>query len=126
MKKILLFLIAALTIIAYLTVSAPLSANSAEDYKVIKRVAKSKKSNGEISWFRLEVTDKRTKKASVNIKIPFALVDLVADCIKDDIKIDDDKCDIDFKKILKILKQHGPMTIIEVDEDDTKVRIWFE
>lgn len=125
MKKNLMMLTVVFMITALLMVSAPLKASSAEDYKVIKKAAKGKK-GGDITWFRIEVTDKKTKKASVKIKIPFALVDMLTDCVKDDIKIKDDKCDIDFKKVMKILKQHGPMTIVEVDEEDSKVRIWFE
>jgi hypothetical protein len=113
-------------IAAFLVAAMPLNADSADDYKVIKKAAKGKKGSSEITWFKLEVTDKKTNKATVKIKIPFALVDLLTDCVKDDIKIDNDKCDIDFKKVMKILKKHGPMTIVEVDEDDSKVRIWFE
>ncbi len=126
MKKNLLMCSIVLMIAAFLVAAMPLNADSADDYKVIKKAAKGKKGSSEITWFKLEVTDKKTNKATVKIKIPFALVDLLTDCVKDDIKIDNDKCDIDFKKVMKILKKHGPMTIVEVDEDDSKVRIWFE
>lgn len=121
-----MMLTAIFMVMALLMAAAPLKASSAEDYKVIKKAAKNKKGNGDITWFRIEVTDKKSNKSSVKIKIPFALVDLLTDCVKDDIKIHNDKCNIDFKEVMKILKKHGPMTIVEVDEDDSKVRIWFE
>ena len=99
--------------------------SSSEDYKVIKNAVKGKKKSGDISWFRIEVTDKKTRKTKVKIRIPIGLVDLLSDCDKD-IKIDDGKCKINLKKILEELKKNGPMTLIEVDDDDGYVRIWFE
>ncbi len=102
---------------------------SSDDYKVIKNAVRAHDSSGDVAWFRLEVTDKKSDKASVKIKIPIALVDLVADSIGEDIKIKDDKgdkCDLDLKKLIKVLKSSGPMTLIEVDDADALVKIWFE
>lgn len=99
--------------------------SSSEDYKVIKNAVKGKKKSGDIAWFRIEVTDKKTKKAKVKIRIPIGLIDLLADCDKD-IKIDQGKCKINLKKIIEELKKNGPMTLIEVDDEDGYVRIWFE
>lgn len=99
--------------------------SSSEDYKVIKNAVKGKKKSGDIAWFRIEVTDKKTDKTKVKVRIPIGLVELLADCDKD-IKIDDGKCKINLKKILEELKKNGPMTLIEVDDDDGYVRIWFE
>ncbi len=98
---------------------------SSEDYKVIKNAVKGKKKSGDIAWFRIEVTDKKTKKTKVKIRIPIGLIDLLADCDKD-IKIDKGKCKINLKKIIEELKKSGPMTLIEVDDDEGYVRIWFE
>jgi hypothetical protein len=99
--------------------------SSSEDYKVIKKAVKGKKKSGDIAWFRIEVTDKKTKKTTVKIRLPIGVVDLLADCDKD-IKIDDGKCKLNLKKIIAELKKNGPMTLIEVDDDDAFVRIWFE
>jgi hypothetical protein len=108
----------------------PLYGNSAKDYKVIKKaVNKGKKGDnpGELSWFKIQVTDNKTKKVKVNITLPFSLVDLVSECIDEDIDIGKDKGKkINFKKFIQELKKHGPMTLIEVYEDDETVKIWFE
>ena len=50
---------------------------------------------------------------------------MFADCTKDSININS-KCDFDLKKILKVLKKNGPMTLVEVEEDDELIKIWFE
>ncbi|MGD2086198.1 MAG: hypothetical protein PVH61_08445 [Candidatus Aminicenantes bacterium] len=98
---------------------------SAEDYKVIKRAVKNKKTTDEVTWFRLEVTDKAAKKAKVKIRIPLSLVELFADCEKEAIDLKD-KCKISLKTILKELKKNGPMTLIEAECDKELVKIWFE
>ena len=98
---------------------------SAEDYKVIKRAVKNKKNTGEVTWFRLEVTDKTAKKTKVKIRIPLSLVELFADCEKEAIDLKN-KCKISLKTILKELKKNGPMTLIEAECDKELVKIWFE
>jgi hypothetical protein len=98
---------------------------SAEDYKVIKRAVKNKKTSDEVTWFRIEVTDKKAKKTKVKIRIPFSLVEMFADCEKEAIDLKD-KCKISLKTILKELKKNGPMTLIEVECDKELVKIWFE
>jgi len=101
---------------------------SAEEYKVIKKAVKNKKTvktTDEVTWFRLEVTDKGARKAKVKIRIPLSLVELFADCEKEAIDLKD-KCKISLKTILKELKKNGPMTLIEVDDDEALVKIWFE
>jgi hypothetical protein len=96
-----------------------------DDYRVIKNAVKKNKGKVEIQWFKISVIDKRSKKRKVNIKLPFSLIELLANCSKDDFEVKSD-CDISLKKIVKIFKKHGPMTIIEVDDDDELIKIWFE
>jgi hypothetical protein len=98
---------------------------SAEDYKVIKRAVKNKKTTDKVTWFRLEVVDKKAKKTKVKIRIPFSLVEMFADCEKDAMGIES-KCKISLKTILKELKKNGPTTLIEAECDDGLVKIWFE
>lgn len=98
---------------------------SQEEYKVIKRAVKDKKTTDEVKWFRLEVTDKTAKKTKVKIRIPLSLVEMFADCEKEAIDLKD-KCKISLKTILKELKKHGPMTLIEAECDKELVKIWFE
>ncbi|MCP5047317.1 MAG: hypothetical protein GY940_09115 [bacterium] len=113
-----------IVIVAVFAASFPVIADSAEDYKVIKRAAKNKKA-GDVVWFKVQITDKKTKKNKVKITIPIALIDLVMDSIDEKIKINGKK-DLDFKKIFKALKKHGPMAMIEVDEEDALIKVWLE
>lgn len=98
---------------------------SAEDYKVIKRAVKDKKTPDKVTWFRLEVVDKKANKTKVKIRIPFSLVELFANCEKDAIDLES-KCKISLKTILKELKKNGPLTLIEAECDEEFVKIWFE
>lgn len=127
MKKSVWFV---LVLAVVLLVAVPLvRGTSDEDYKVIKNAVKSQGSGGDVAWFRLEVFDKKANKTEVKIKIPIALVDMVAESIGEDISIKGDKgskCDVDLKKFIKILKTNGPATLIEVDDEDSLVKIWFE
>lgn len=122
-----LFLVTVLVAAFVLAAAMPVIGDSAEDYKVIKKAVKGKSSGGEISWFRLEVKDKKKNEVTVKLKVPFALVDLLSDSIDDDICIGNDKKKkINFKKLIKELKKSGPTTLLEVTDEEVLVRIWFE
>jgi hypothetical protein len=110
----------------FLVSSIPMSASTAaDDYKIVKKAVKGKYSKGDISFFKIKVTDKKTGKSKVKVTIPMALVDILSECTDGDFKIED-KCHINLKKIMKILKKNGPMTLIEVDDEDELIKIWFE
>jgi hypothetical protein len=100
---------------------------SAEEYKVIKNAVKNKNTGGDVTWFRLEVTDKAARKATVKIKIPLSLVEMISDCADEAIDLKTKtKTKVDLKKILQELKKYGPMTLIEVDDEKELVKIWIE
>ena len=119
------FVVIGLMILVFFVSGLTVMGDSNDDYKVIKKAVKGKKHKGDISWFKVSVINKRTKKSQVSIKLPFSLIELLAGCSDDEFEIND-KCNISLKKIVSILKEHGPMTMIEVDEDDELVKIWFE
>ena len=98
-----------------------------KDYKVIKNGVKKGRSGGEVSWFKILVTDEKGKP-KVKVTLPVLVIDWIADCTDGDINITGDNCRVNFKKMLKALKKHGPLTIIEAYDDDSKetVKIWFE
>lgn len=116
--------------LAFLLATIPAMATSSDDYKVIKKAVSDNKSSGEVSWFRLEVIEKGAKKESVKIRIPIALVDALSENAEDLIKNNKEfgeKCGkIDIKKIMGILKENGPMTLIEIEAEDSSVKIWLE
>ncbi len=122
MKKHLVLVV--FVIAAFLVGSMSVYGNSSKDFKVIKDAVKGKK-GGDIQFFMLKVTDKKTKKDTVKIKIPFFLVEMMEQTIeKETAKVKD--CDVDFKKMMKALKDNGPTTLVEIDTEEALIKIWFE
>ena len=101
-----------------------MTGSSDEDYKVIKNAVKAS-GNGEVTWIKISVFDKKENKEKVNIKVPFSLVEMFLG-EKNDLKIKEKCGDVDFKKVIEILKKSGPTTLVEVDEEDESVKIWLE
>lgn len=125
MKRTVMVII--LILIFMFTTLSALSNSSDKDYKVIKKAVKKKSSSkhGEISWFKMLVTDNFTKKVKVKITLPISIIDWLSECTKGEFNFDN-KCKINLKKILKDLKKSGQFTILEVLEDDHTVKIWVE
>lgn len=109
--------------VTFLAGSFMIKGSSEEDYKVIKNAVKA--SGSEVTWFKISVFDKKANKEKVNVKVPFSLVELFLG-EKDDLKIKEKCGDVDFKKVIEILKKSGPTTLVEVDEEDESVKIWLE
>ena len=120
MKKLVLIIFVISTLVV-----GPLPAfgDSADDYKVIKNAVK-KKGSKNVSFIRIEIVDKGKKKEKVKIKLPLSLVELLADCTKE--KIDIDNFKFDLKKIVAELKKSGPTTLVEIESEDESVKIWLE
>ncbi|MCK5058286.1 MAG: hypothetical protein KAT34_16655 [Candidatus Aminicenantes bacterium] len=100
-------------------------ADSADDYKVIKKVSKNKQNSGDLTWFRVEIIEKTGKKSKIKIKLPIFLVETLADCTEGAINLEN-KCKFNLKKVLADLKKYGPMTLVEIESDDADIRVWFE
>jgi hypothetical protein len=80
-----------------------------------------------VKWFKVLVTDNKTKKDKVKITLPISLIETLLKCVdEDDLNIDKDECDIDLKELFTELKRLGPTVLIEIIEDDETVKIWFE
>ena len=125
MKKTIMILVL-IFIFMFTTLSAN-NTSSTKDYKAIKKAVKKKSSakHGDISWFKVSVTDRFTKKIKVRITLPISIVDWLSECTKGNFNIDN-KCNINLKKILKKLKKSKPFTILEVDGNGEIVKIWLE
>ena len=121
MKKSNWFVVMIVLAVFVAAMAAPVEANAEKDYKVIK---KAKKSKGELNYFKILVTDNKTKKTKVKLTLPISLLDFVADHTDGDVKFDN--CSVDIKKFLKQLKKDGETSLIEVYEDDETVKIWVE
>lgn len=96
-----------------------------EDYKVIKRAVKGKKASKDVTYFKILVVDNTSRKVKIRLSLPIALVEMLSECTDDSIKIKS-HCRIDFKTVFKELKKMGPHCLIEIDNGDESVKIWFE
>lgn len=126
MKKRMMSLVAVTGVILLLA----LSIISAQEYKVTKKESTAEKSaqiaeGKSVSVLKILVTNSKTGKATVKVTIPLSLAELVANCEGEHFNLHD-HCQVDLKKILSELKKNGPMTLIEVEEDDETVKIWLE
>lgn len=109
--------------VTFLAATFLVMGSSEEDYKVIKNAVKVS-SSGDVTWLKISVFDKKANKETVTVKVPFALLEMFTEG-KDELKIKE-KCDVDFKKVIEILKKSGPTTLVEVDEQDELIKIWVE
>ena len=120
----------ALVLVVLLGITPAVMGAAADDYKVIKKVVKpgttTAKTMEEVKWFKVEVTDMKTGKVKVRITLPISLIDVVSGwCPKGGIEVDNGM-KIDLKQLLRELKKVGPMALVEVYEDNEKVKVWVE
>jgi hypothetical protein len=105
-------------------------AKTNDDLQTIKKAVKENPAyepGKEVKWFKVLVTDAKTNKDRVKITLPLALVEAFVRCADDKhLRIHDHNCDIDFDELLTELKKVGPMSLIEVYEDDELVKVWLE
>ncbi len=107
-------------------------ADTRDDFQAIKKAVKENpnyKPGQEVKWFKVLITDNKTKKDKVKITLPIALVETLLECShQKHMKIDCDEWDIDLKELFAELKKHGPMVFIEIyDEDeDATIKVWVE
>ena len=101
-----------------------------DDIQAIKKAVKENpqyKSGTEAKWFKVLVTDTRTKKDKVKITLPVSLIELVIKCTDDKhLRINREDYDIDLRELFVELKKLGPTALIEVYEDEEIVKIWLE
>ncbi|MDD8030759.1 MAG: hypothetical protein PHQ25_02020 [Acidobacteriota bacterium] len=113
-----------------LIVSLSFSGGDSDDYKVIKKAVQDNpkvESAQDVKWFKLLVVDNTTGKEKVRITLPFALVEILARCADDQpMKMGDSGTKLDIEELIAELKKAGPMSIVEINEEKEKVKIWLE
>jgi len=106
------------------------TAKNEDDLQAVKKAVKKNpeyEAGKEVKWFKVLVTDNRTKKDKVKITVPISLIEFFIKCSHDKhMRINRDECDIDLKELFKELKKLGPTVFIEVVEDNETVKVWFE
>lgn len=122
--------LALLTLFALMWLAGPGYPVDRDDYQVIKKAVQDSpraEVKGEVKWFKMLVVDNRTGKEKVKITMPIALVEIFARCAEDkEVKVKSMETKINMEELLAELKKAGPLSIIEVYEDDETVKVWLE
>jgi len=128
MKKAAILIV--VIILLSLLLAPALVADSSDDIQVIKKAVKKNpayKSGKEVMWFKLLITDNRTKKDKVRMTLPVALVEYFLKCAEDKhMRIKRDDCDVNLMDLFRDLKKLGPMSVMEIYEDGVTIKVWFE
>src|SRR5262245_27618144 len=81
---------------------------------------------------KVEVYDKVKKQVVVRVNLPLAFAELLLDSLGDNYK-DEVEGEFykkfkmpDMKKLMDSIKQSGPQTLIEIDEEDQRIKVWIE
>ena len=129
MKKTAWLMIAALGLALILGPYA--LADGRQDLQAIKKAVKDNPNyepGQAVRWFKVLVTDTGTGKDKVKITLPLVLIEAFVKCADNKhLRIDHGECDIDFEMLLAELKKAGPMSLIEIcDDDHETVKVWLE
>lgn len=128
MKKVAILIV--VIILLSLLLATALVAERGDDIQVIKKAVKKNpayKSGKEVRWFKLLITDNRTKKDKVRMTLPVALVEYFLKCTEDkQLRIKRDDCDVNLMDLFQDLKKLGPMSVMEIYEEGVTLKVWFE
>jgi len=78
-----------------------------------------------VKWFKVLITDNKSGTDIVKVTLPISMAKLFGRCGKDK-HLHMEKADIDIAAALKDLREMSPMTLVEIVDDDAKVKIWLE
>lgn len=105
-----------------------LAGRNEDDLKVIKRAVRGDSScepGRPAKWLKVLVIDHKSGTETLKLTLPISLAKLLADCDKDR-HVHLDKADVDIASALKDLEELGPMTLLEIVDDETTIKIWLE
>ncbi|MDY0296057.1 MAG: hypothetical protein RB296_01960 [Acidobacteriota bacterium] len=84
------------------------------------------KSGVDERMIRLLVVDKASGKEEVKLTFPVALLEWAGTCCKEEKIQLSEKCRVSLKQLLDMLQKSGNQTLLEVDEESKRIKIWFE
>jgi len=121
---------AAIAVLAVTFLAAPVVAAGQNDFQTFQKAVKQNpayEEGQEVHWFKVLITDGKSRDAKVKMTLPIALIELILSC--DDtrhVKIDEGRCEVDLKALWAALKKAGPMALIEIEEDGAVIKVWLE
>ncbi|MBC7363195.1 MAG: hypothetical protein H5U07_01470 [Candidatus Aminicenantes bacterium] len=122
--------LAILTLVALLWLAGPGYPVDRDDYRVIKKAVEDNPKaelKGEAKWFKVLVIDNKTGKEKVKITMPIALVEIFIRCAEDkEVKLKSTEARLNMEELLKELKKAGPLSMVEINEEDETVKVWLE
>lgn len=127
MKKIALLLTAVL-IVGLAAVPAA-EKNKADLAAIKKAVAENPapETAAAAKWFKIIVLDAKTGKEKVKVTLPLSLVEIFVKAARNShLRMRRHDVDINIAELWSELKKAGPMTFIEVAQDDEIVKVWIE
>jgi hypothetical protein len=78
-------------------------------------------------WFKVLVTDLDSGREKLKITLPFSLVEIFMRAHTGrHMRVNLDDRRLDLKEIFRELKKLGPLAVIEISEDDERIKIWLE
>ena len=118
-------------LVAFLYLTAgPSLALDKDDYQVIKKAVQENskgQSAGEAKWFKVLVIDKTSGQEKVKVTLPISLVEMLVSCAGNkDLKMKGRDEALKIQDLMNQLKKAGPMSIIEVNDEDEMVKVWIE
>jgi hypothetical protein len=87
-------------------------------------------SASEPKLIRLDVRDKKTGSVKVAVNLPIAFAEALMGSLsaidQGLVKQQLDKQHIDLDNLMKSLRSMGPQTLVEIETEDAKIRVWLE
>lgn len=128
MKKVLWIIV--LTVMAFfLTVEFSYPFDR-DDYQVIKKAMQENpkiEPTKEVKWFKVLVVENKTGKEKVKITMPLALVEIFARCADNkEVQMKNIGCTLNIEELLAELKKAGPLSIVEINDEEETVKVWLE
>lgn len=119
-----------IAIAGFVATPARAAATHEDDLQAIKKAVRENpgpRRGGEAKWFKIVIVDKTVGEAVVKVTVPLSLVEiLLRGSDNKHLRIDREKCDIDVETVVKELKAAGPMSVIELNENNCTIKVWLE
>ncbi|HEK84741.1 MAG: hypothetical protein ACPLZD_02115 [Candidatus Saccharicenans sp.] len=101
-----------------------------DDYQVIKKAVQENpkvEPVKEVKWFKVLVVDNKSGKEKVKITMPIALVEIFARCADNkEVQMKNMGGKLNIEELLAELKKAGPLSIVEINEEEETVKVWLE
>jgi len=120
--------IAAAVAVLICLVAPAFAGGEEDDLKVIKRAVKGAPegtSGKSMKWFKVLITDNTSGTEVFKVTLPIIIVRYLARGSKDR-HMHTDRCDIDIAAALRDLEELSPLTLLEIVDDESTIKIWLE